>query len=229
MRCISVVYYSHMNRMGLILIVSVAVVAVLVVLLRPGHRSMERISGGTIVAFGDSLTFGPEVGGEQNYPAQLSILLKDKGYEGFNIINMGVNGDTTADGLARVNQVIERQPDIVIVVLGGNDFLQSLNTAEARSNLESIMQKLQDAGIMVVLGGMRAIGPQVSSEYKNAFNDMYIELADEYGVPLIPDFLRGVRLNSRYNLADRIHPNADGYRIIAQDNVFPVLKKLLDK
>jgi acyl-CoA thioesterase-1 len=218
-----------MNRMVLILIASVAVVAALVVLLRPSHRSIERISSGTIVAFGDSLTFGPEVGEEQNYPAQLSILLKDKGYEGFNIINMGMNGDTTADGLARVREVIERQPDIAIVVLGGNDFLQSLSTTEARANMGAIIQKLQDAGIVVMLGGMRAIGPQVTSEYKDAFNDMYIELADEYGVLLIPDFLRGVRLKSQYNLADRIHPNAAGYRIIAQDNVFPVLKKLIDK
>lgn len=189
----------------------------------------KTFSSGTIVAMGDSLTFGPEVGAQENYPAQLEKLIHEKGYWNFKVINKGVNGDTVSDGLARVNQIVDLHPDIAIVVLGGNDFLRGLSPANAHRDMNMLVQQLQSAGITVILGGMRAIGPQVSISYKETFNALYSEVAEKYNVLLVPDFLAGVRLHSQYNLADKIHPNAEGYKIIVEKNIWPILRQVLRK
>ena len=204
-------------------------IAVSVLVFRSDGYSGKTYSSGVIVAFGDSLTYGPEVSTAENYPAQLQNMLNAHMYKGFTVINMGVNGDTTADGLTRLDTVLAQKPDIVLVFLGANDFLRRLEPSTARQNLEQIIQKLQAKDITIVLGGLRAVGPQVSTEYRRQFNDMYVELADTYHLLLVPDMLKDIRLHSELNLIDRIHPNRDGYAVMVEKNIWPVLQTLFRK
>ena len=177
-----------------------------------------------IVAFGDSLTAGPRVDPQLNYPSQLQSLLDQGGYS-YRVVNAGISGDTTAQGLSRLRNVIEMQPRLVILEFGGNDGLRGLQLAGSRKNLESMIQQLKEAGITVVLAGMR-IPPNYGPAYTEEFYRMYADLAARHDVALIPFFLDGVAGKPDLNLGDGIHPNAEGYRLVAR-LVFENLKPLL--
>jgi acyl-CoA thioesterase-1 len=178
------------------------------------------------VALGDSLTAGLGVPPEESYPAQLQRRLDGAGYR-YRVINAGVSGDTTAGGLRRVDWVLKSRPDIVILVLGANDGLRGLDLKETRVNLEQIIQRLQAAGVKVVLTGMK-LPPNYGADYTERFAALYPELARTYSLPYMPFFLEGVATKTTLNQADGIHPTAAGYRIIV-DNLMPILKPLLIK
>jgi len=179
-----------------------------------------------IVAFGDSLTAGVGVSADESYPAQLQRRLDQAGYR-YRVINAGVSGDTTAGGLRRVDWVLKSRPQIVILELGGNDGLRGLPIDQMRINLGEIIQRLQDAGVTVVLAGMK-LPPNYGIEYTTRFAAMYGELAKKYGLTYMPFFLEGVGGQMALNQADGIHPTAEGYRIIVE-NLLPVLEPLLNK
>ncbi len=173
-----------------------------------------------IVAFGDSLTAGFGVSGDDAYPAQLQRRLDELDHR-YWVINAGVSGDTTAGGLRRVTWVLAGKPDIVILELGANDGLRGLSLEQTRSNLDSIIQQLQQAGVTVILAGMK-LPPNYGQDYRNGFEAIYPVLAKQYRLLLIPFFLEGVAASSVLNQADGIHPTKAGYRIIVEQ----VLKTL---
>lgn len=177
-----------------------------------------------VVAFGNSLTAGLGVSPAQTYPAVLQRRLDQAGYQ-FEVINAGVSGETTAGGLRRLDWVLKGKPSIVILELGANDGLRGQSLADAYSNLERIIQRLQAAGVRVVLAGMK-IPPNYGDEYTTTFSAMYEKLARAYEIPLIPFLLEGVAAVPELNQDDGLHPNAEGYHVVAQ-NVMTVLTPLL--
>lgn len=179
-----------------------------------------------IVAFGDSLTSGLGVAQEEAYPAQLQRRLDAAGYR-YRVINAGVSGDTTAGGVRRVEWVLNSKPSVVILELGANDGLRGIDLADTRTNLETIIQRLQAAGVKVVLAGMK-LPPNYGKDYTTRFAALYPELAKQYRVPLMPFFLEGVAAREALNQADGIHPTAAGYRMIAE-NLLKTLEPLLMK
>lgn len=181
-------------------------------------------SRGAIVAFGDSLTAGFGVSVSESYPAQLERRLRSEGFA-FRVVNAGVSGDTTAGGVRRVDRVLEANPQIVILELGANDGLRGLSPQLTRENLATIIERLQAADVLVVLAGMR-VPPNYGDDYARAFEAIYPDLADRYGVPLIPFFLDGVAADPLLNQRDGIHPTAKGYAVIV-DRIWPTLRPLL--
>jgi lysophospholipase L1-like esterase len=160
--------------------------------------------GSTIVAFGDSLTSGFGAGEGEDYPARLAELI------GHPVVNAGRSGDTTESALERIEPaVLSRDPRIVIVGLGGNDFLRSEPIATTESNLRSIVRKSHDAGAMVVLLGFEF--PSLNANY----DAMYRRIAREEECLLIPDVLDGI-LRDPALKSDEIHPNAAGYQVLAE-------------
>jgi len=169
-------------------------------------------SGTNIIAFGDSLTAGYGANPGEDYPSVLASKL------GREIINAGVSGDTTQSALARIDaDVLQRNPRIVIVGLGGNDFLQSVPIDTTESNLRTIIQKIHGAGAMVVLLGFEF--PSVTINY----DKMYHRVANDEGCLLIPQMLKGIIANPSLK-SDEIHPNAKGYAIMADRVAGPVTK-----
>ncbi len=179
----------------------------------------------TVMAFGDSVTAGYGLALSESYPAQLEQILKDKGYA-VRVINAGVSGETTSGGLRRVDFAISQKPDIIILALGGNDVLRGIDPETSQSSLEGMLKAFQNAGISVVLVGMKA-PLNLGFKYVNTFNAIYPNLAKTFDVPLVPFLLDGVALDPTLNQSDGIHPNAAGARIVAEKNILPVLLPLL--
>ena len=177
-----------------------------------------------IVAFGDSLTAGFGVSSDESYPAQLATQLHERGWH-YEVVNAGVSGETSAGGVRRVEWILKSQPTVVILELGVNDGLRGLSLQQTYTNLRSIIDRLQDKGVMVILAGMR-IPPNYGEAYTGKFFEMYERLAQELTLPLIPFLLEGVAAQPGLNQADGIHPTAEGYTIVAQ-NVFHTLEPLL--
>lgn len=179
-----------------------------------------------IVAFGNSLTAGLGVSPDQSYPAQLQRRLLEAGYH-YEVINAGVSGETTAGGLRRLSWILKNRPWMVILELGANDGLRGQSLPIMASNLTEIIEGLQQAGVEVVLAGMK-IPPNYGPAYTTGFASVFGRLAQDPGVTLIPFFLEGVAARKELNQADGIHPTAEGYRIVAQ-TVFDVIEPLLKK
>jgi acyl-CoA thioesterase-1 len=141
------------------------------------------------------------------------------------VANLGVSGDTTGGGLARLSDVIALRPHIVVLELGANDGLRGLPVEATRANLDQILQGLQNAGAKVVLAGM-TLPPNYGAEYIRGFESVFVDLARRYKIPRIPFFLEGVAPNPALMLPDGLHPNAAGYRIVA-DRVMKTIEPLL--
>ncbi len=177
-----------------------------------------------IVAFGNSLTSGLGVRAEDAYPAQLQRRLEDLHYN-YRVINAGVSGETTAGGLRRIPWVLKNNPEVVIVEFGANDGLRGLSLNQTRQNLDQIIRQLQQAGVRVVLAGMK-LPPNYGPEYTAEFEALYPSLARRYDLPLIPFFLEGVAASQTLNQADGIHPTKEGYEVIV-NQVVTILRPLL--
>lgn len=172
------------------------------------------VERGPLVLFlGDSLTAGYGLGEEEGFPALVGEELGRRGL-GVRVVNAGVSGDTSAGGLARVDWLLEQRPAIVVVGLGANDGLRGLSVAATEENLRAIVRRCRASGAAVLLLGMR-IPPNYGADYTEAFASLYPRLARELEVPLVPFLLSGVAARPELNLADGIHPNADGQRIVA--------------
>lgn len=182
---------------------------------------------GIIVAFGDSLTAGLGVNAHEAYPALLERKIKEMGYT-FRVINAGVSGETTAGGVRRIEWVLRNQPDIVILELGANDGLRGLSLQQMKKNLSKIIERLQREKVKILLAGMK-IPPNYGKRYTEAFEKIYPTLAQRYQLPLIPFFLEGVASIAELNQADGIHPTANGYRIITEEQVWPILEKMIQQ
>jgi acyl-CoA thioesterase-1 len=179
-----------------------------------------------IVAFGDSLTAGFGVAPEESYPARLAARLEAEGYL-YRVVNAGVSGDTTAGGLRRVDWALRLNPDLVILGLGANDGLRGQDLARVRANLETLVQRFQQAGARVLIAGMQ-LPPNYGKRYAGDFERMYRAVAQKTGAALMPFFLDGVGGNPRLNQLDGIHPTAEGYRVIVE-RLWPHLRPLLER
>jgi acyl-CoA thioesterase I len=177
-----------------------------------------------IVTFGDSISAGFGVEPGKSFPDDLQRLIDKAGFQ-YRVLNLGISGDTTTDGVERLSSVIVSHPEIVIVEFGGNDGLRGQPVSSSKSNLAAIIDGLQKAGSKVVLAGMtlpRNYGP----EYIASFDRIFPELARQYTITLIPFILDGVGGNAALTQPDGIHPTAEGAQIVAE-NVMKYLKPLL--
>ncbi len=156
-----------------------------------------------IVAFGDSLVFGTGATAGNDF---VSLLAKDIGRP---ILNLGVPGDTTADGMRRLPQVLAEDPGMVILLLGGNDYLKKIPQEETFANLTHIIETLHAKGAVVVLLGVQG------GILKDTYRDRFAALAEDTGAIYVPDVLRGLVGNMTY-MSDAIHPNDAGYARIAE-------------
>ncbi len=179
-----------------------------------------------VVCFGDSLTAGYGVDAEESYPSRLQADLDRDGYH-YRVVNMGISGETTKDGLSRVDRVLAIKPAIVVVEFGGNDGLRGIPVASSRANLDAIVARLHDAGVKVMLAGI-TLPPQFSAAYIKEFDQTYLVIAKKYNVPLYPFLLKDVYGVPGSIQQDGVHPTAQGCRQVAKNIagfIEPVLKK----
>lgn len=199
----------------------------LLLALMAGGTALGGDSRPVIVTFGDSLSagFGAEPG--RSYPDYLQKLLDANGYR-YRVMNQGVSGDTTTDGVERLGEVLAAKPAVVILELGGNDGLRGLPVAGTRANLEKMIVELQKSGARVVLAGI-TLPRNYGATYIQSFDRIYTDLAKQYKLTLIPFLLQGVAMSGPGLMQrDGIHPTAAGNEKVAA-TVFryltPVLKK----
>jgi acyl-CoA thioesterase I len=199
----------------------VAALSVAIPLARPAAGA-ERV----IVAFGDSLTAGLGVAAHEAWPALLDARLRRDGYP-YRVVNAGVSGDTTAGGVRRVDWVLRAAPAIVIVELGANDGLRGLPVDTMRANLDTIVRRLQGAGVRVLLTGMR-VPPNYGAAYARDFSDAFAQVAKATGAPFMPFLLEGVAADAALNQPDGIHPTAAGHAVIAE-RLWPYVRRLVTR
>ncbi len=170
----------------------------------PSQVKEGSIPYSTIICFGDSLTYGTGADQGKDYPSQLSIMI------GKPLINAGVPGDTTASALKRLRRdVLSGSPDLVLITLGGNDLKNGVAKDVAFENLKRIVELTQEQGARVIIGGLKF------PLRDRGFARGYKEMADQTGAVLIPNILEDI-IGRRNLMSDPIHPNGDGYKIMAE-------------
>ncbi|MGI8770488.1 MAG: arylesterase [Acidobacteriaceae bacterium] len=179
-----------------------------------------------IVAFGDSLTAGYGADAGESYPDYLQKDLDAQGYR-YRVINAGISGNTTKDGVERLDSVVALKPAVVIVAFGGNDGLRGLPIAATRKNLDTILSTLQRSGAKVVLGGI-TLPPNYGPDYIQQFNQTYVLLARQHHLPLLPFLLQNVYGTAGGMQADGMHATAQGNAQVAR-NLLPLVQPLLHK
>ena len=184
-------------------------------------------AGAPVVVFlGDSLTAGLGLAAEEAFPALVAERLAREGTP-IRPVNAGVSGDTSAGGLRRLPWLLRQDPDVVVVELGANDALRGQPVAGIEENLRRIVESSRAAGAHVLLVGLQ-VPPSYGNDYARQFAEMYPRLAEELDVPLLPFLLEGVAGRRELNLADGLHPNAEGHRRIAE-LLAPRLAGVLDE
>jgi len=179
----------------------------------------------TLVVFGDSLSAGYGLAPGQSYPDDLQRKLDAQGYA-WRVVNLGISGDTTAGGVARLNTGVALKPAMVLLELGGNDGLRGLPLTMTRENLEQMIVAFQKVGARVVLAGM-TLPPNYGPDYVRDFQGIYSSLAAKYKLPLIPFLLQDIITRDlRYFQRDGVHPTAEGAQIVS-NTVLRTLKPLL--
>ncbi len=169
-----------------------------------GHSLPPLPAHGVVLAFGDSLTYGTGAAEEASYPAVLSELI------GREVVNAGIPGEISAQGLARLPAILaEVSPDLLLLCHGGNDFLRQMDEAETRANVAAMIRLAQEQGISVVLIGVPQFGLFLSPA------DFYQALAEEFKIPYESHALSDILSNNSLK-SDTVHPNALGYRVLAE-------------
>ncbi|MEW6302209.1 MAG: arylesterase [Verrucomicrobiota bacterium] len=181
----------------------------------------------TIVVLGDSITAGFGLDRSEAYPALLQKRVDAAGLS-FEVVNAGVSGDTTASGLRRIDWLMKRRMDVLVVELGGNDGLRGIMPETTKANLTGIIRKAREKNpaMKIVLAGMQ-MPPNMGEEYGEKFRKVFPEVAKECNVALIPFVLEGVGGVPELNQPDGVHPTAKGQEIVAE-NVWKVLKPVLN-
>lgn len=192
----------------------------------PAHGGEPSDAKQTIVVLGDSLAAGYGIDPSSAYPALLDQRIQAAGLP-YRVVNAGVSGDTTAGGLRRLDWILKRPVDVLILELGGNDGLRGMAPSQTRSNLVSIIQKTRAARplVRIVLTGMQ-MPSNFGADYTREFRELYPEVARRESVALVPFLLEGVGGVPSLNQADQIHPTAEGHRRVAT-NVWAVLEGVL--
>jgi acyl-CoA thioesterase-1 len=201
---------------------AVALVGALLAMTIGGSAAIAKTT--EILAFGDSITAGFGLPQDAALPARLEAKLHGDGLA-VHVVNAGNSGDTTADGLARLDWALAEKPEIVILELGANDALRGLDPASVRANLDAMIGKVQASGAKLLLIGMLAPS-NWGEQYRHDFDRIYPELAKAHDVPLYPFLLDGVALDPRLNQPDGLHPNERGVALIV-DHIAPYVARLI--
>jgi acyl-CoA thioesterase-1 len=188
--------------------------------------SPEKDSRPVIVCFGDSLTAGLGIDPDESYPALLQREIDSHGYR-YRAINMGVGGETTQDGLARIGMVLAEKPAIVIVEFGANDGLRGQPVPHIQANLAEMIEAIQHGGAQVLLAGI-TLPPNYGMDYIHRFDAMYRDLAAKYKTAFIPFLLVNAAGHADLMQRDGLHPNAEGTKVVA-GTVWQALEKMLKR
>ena len=156
-----------------------------------------------IVAFGDSLTYGYGAAQDESYPAHLSQML------GREIINLGVSGDTSAMGLARISEIKKYSPYMVLIEFSANDFFRQVPKDQTENNLREIVRQVQDMGAIAVLVDTGGAYPM------DAYTKIQKQIVKDYNTLFVPAIMGGI-YNKKALMSDNIHPNDKGYKIVAE-------------
>jgi len=176
-------------------------------------NKLENINN--VLLFGDSLMSGYGLKEDQTLSIILENDLKDAGYN-IKVINGSVSGDTSEDGLDRIEEYTSSGDiDLIVLGLGANDMLRRINPDQTESNLRKIIEIIKTKNIKIILAGIKA-SPTNGLAYKKKFDDIFPELAKEYDLNLIPFLLKKVALNPKLNQSDGIHPNFEGAKVISE-------------
>jgi len=176
-----------------------------------------------VLFFGDSLTSGFGLAeNERAFPEVVAQRLADEGVV-IEVVNAGIPNDTTLGGRQRIGPLVLLHPDLVVIELGGNDFMMGLPLDTVAANLRALVKAGRDMGAPVVLVGLRLPPGLGSTARGRAFESIYPALAAELSVPLVPDLLEDVLGQPRFVQADGFHPSAEGHKVLAA-NVLPVLR-----
>ena len=167
-----------------------------------------------LVVLGDSLTAGKGLPPGEAFPDQLQAALRAKGFD-VDVVNAGVSGDTTEDGLARYDWSVPADANALIVELGANDMLLGLPPEETKEALTAILDKAKAAHLPALIAGMRA-APNLGADYDRAFDAIYAAVAKASGATLYPFFLDGVAGDAKLNQPDGMHPTAAGVAVIVE-------------
>lgn len=177
-----------------------------------------------VLALGDSLTDGYGLEKSQAFPALLENSLR-KSSPKIKVINAGISGSTSAGSEARLKWFLKSKPNIMILCLGANDGLRGVPVKNTKANLKATIELALKNNVKVLLAGM-LLPPNFGETYRKEFSQMYAELAKEHPVTYLPFLLEGVAANPKLNLADGIHPNEDGHKVIAK-TLLPKIEALL--
>ena len=181
---------------------------------------------GTVVFFGDSLAAGYGIDPAAAFPALIEQRIRAAGLN-FRVVNAGLSGDTTAGGVRRLDWILKRPVDVLILELGGNDGLRGLSVSHTRSNLVTMIQKARATRpfIRILIAGMQ-MPANLGPDYTREFRELFPDIARTQSVTLIPFLLEGVGGIASLNQADQIHPTAEGHRRVAT-NIWKVLEGVL--
>jgi acyl-CoA thioesterase-1 len=176
--------------------------------------------------YGDSLMAGYGLNQSENLSTTLQSKIDNDGIKA-RIINASVSGNTSSNGLSRLEWSLGDGPDIVVLCLGANDMLRGLDPEQTKYNLESIITIIHQGGAEVILAGMHS-PINMGAKYQKQFDQIYPKLASKHGLVFMPFLLDGVALNKKYLLKDFKHPNELGIKIIA-NNLYPYILQVIDK
>lgn len=179
-----------------------------------------------LLFYGDSLTAGYGNSPEEAFPALIEKALNKKG-KAYKVVNAGLSGETSAGGLSRLDWVLRQPINVFVLELGANDGLRGLPLDQTRKNLQAIIDKvsLKNPGVKIVIAGM-LVPPNMGGDYTAEFKKIFPELARRNKATLIPFLLKDVAGNEKLNIADGIHPNVEGHKIVAQ-TVLKIIEPLL--
>ena len=179
-----------------------------------------------IMFFGNSLTAGYGLEEGEDFPSIIRRRIDSLGLD-YEVINAGLSGETTSNGLERISWVLREPVDIFVLELGANDMLRGSSVEATEENLKSILEVVNEksAGTRIVIAGMQA-PPNMGADYVEVFNSIFPSLAEDFDAELIPFFLEGVAGIEELNLPDRKHPNIEGQKIVAE-NVWDVIGPML--
>jgi acyl-CoA thioesterase-1 len=196
----------------------------------PNQSAPSRVEAPTVrprvVFLGDSLTAGYGLPKEQSVPSLVQKRLDAEGYD-YEVVNHGVSGDTSAGGVSRLDWALDGDVRVLVLELGANDGLRGLPVESTKANLSDIIARAKARGVTVLLTGMEA-PPNHGPVYTLQFRRLFADLAREHQVAFVPFYLEGVAGNPALNIADGIHPNAEGAAIV-QQTVWTALQPLLDR
>lgn len=197
-----------------------------VIILLTAQTGQSQSGNQSILFFGDSITAGYGIEQDQAFPALIQQKIDSLGWN-FSVRNGGLSGETSAGGVRRIDWMLQKEVDVFVLELGGNDGLRGIDMKSTEQNLQEIIDKVQkkypDAAI--ILAGMQ-VPPNLGNEYTRQFKNIYPRLSQSNGIPLIPALMENVGGKSNLMQADGLHPTVRGHKLIA-DTIWKTLKPIL--